>query len=80
MRSVKIGRGVRQGCCLLPIIFNFYSEDLTKEALEEFGNFKIGQVTRTVIDADDLALLATEEMVLQGMTDRLKLEDAMEWK
>jgi hypothetical protein len=24
-RSVKIGRGVRQGCCLLPILFNFYS-------------------------------------------------------
>jgi hypothetical protein len=29
---------------------------------------------------DDIVLLAREETVLQGMTDRLKLEDAMEWK
>jgi hypothetical protein len=30
--------------------------------------------------ADDLVLLAFKEMVLLGMTDRLKLEDAMEGK
>ena len=33
-RSVQIGRGVRQGCCLSPIPFNWYSECLTKEALD----------------------------------------------
>ena len=33
-RSVKIGRGVTQGCCLSPILFNLYSESPTKEALE----------------------------------------------
>jgi hypothetical protein len=33
-RSVKIGRRVRQGCCLSPILFNLYSESPTKEALE----------------------------------------------
>ena len=27
-RSVKIGRGVRQGCCLSPIMFNLYSESM----------------------------------------------------
>ena len=40
-RSVKIGRGVRQGCCLSPVLFNLYSECLTKEALEGLGDFKI---------------------------------------
>jgi hypothetical protein len=64
-RSVKIGRGVRQGCCLSPILFNLYSEYLTKEALEVFGDFKIGgQVIRIVKYADDLVLLAREEKVL----------------
>jgi hypothetical protein len=59
---VKIGRGVRQGCCLSPILFNLYTEYLTKAALEGFGGFKIGgQVIRTVKYADDLVLLAKEE-------------------
>jgi len=42
-RIVKIGREVRQGCYMSPIPFNFYSEYLNKEALEGFGDFKIGR-------------------------------------
>jgi hypothetical protein len=64
-RNVKIGRGVRQGCCFSPILYNLYSEYLTKEPLEGFGGFKIGQVIRTVKYADGLVLLA------RGMVDRL---------
>jgi hypothetical protein len=41
-RSVKIGRGVRQVCCLSPVLFKLHSECLTKEAMEGFGDFKIG--------------------------------------
>jgi hypothetical protein len=40
-RIVKTGRGFRQGCCLSPILFNFYSEYLIKEAVEGFEDFKI---------------------------------------
>jgi hypothetical protein len=68
---VKIGRGVIQGCCLSPILFNLCNECLTKEALEGFGDFKIGgQIIHTVKYADDLVLLAKEEKVLQDMIDR----------
>jgi hypothetical protein len=62
---VKIGRGVRGGC-LSPIVFNFTG------SFEGFGDLKIGgQVIRTVKYADELVLLAKEEMVLQGLTDRV---------
>jgi hypothetical protein len=71
-RRVKIGRRVRQGCCLSPILFNLYSEYLTKEALEGLGDFKIGrQIIHTVKYAVDLVLLAKEEKVLQDMIDKL---------
>jgi len=69
---MKIGRGVREGCCLLPILFKLYSECHTKEALERFGGFKIrGQIFHAVKYADDLVLLAKEEKVLQDMFDKV---------
>jgi hypothetical protein len=71
-RSVKIGRGVRQRCCLPPILFNLYSEFLKKEALEGLEDFKIGgKIIHTVKYADDLVLLAKEGKVLQDMVDKL---------
>ena len=61
-RSVQIGRGVRQGCCLSPVLFNLYSECLTKEALDGLGDFNIrGQIIQTVKYADDLVLTAKEK-------------------
>jgi hypothetical protein len=53
--SFKIGRGVTQGCCLLLITFNWYSEYITKEALEGFGDVG-GQIIRTVKYAHYLVL------------------------
>jgi hypothetical protein len=49
-----------------------YSECLTKEALEGFGDFKIGgQIIYTEKYADDLVLLVKEEKVLQDMIDKV---------
>jgi len=71
-RSVQIGRGVRQGCCLSPLLFNLYSECCTQEALNGLGDFNIGgQIIQTVKYADDFVLMAKEETVLQGMINKL---------
>jgi hypothetical protein len=57
---------------LSPILFYWCSECLAKEALEEFGDLKIGgQIINTVKYAGDLVLLAKGEMVLQDMIDKL---------
>jgi DNA-directed RNA polymerase subunit RPC12/RpoP len=43
-KIVNFGTGVQEGCSLLQILLNIYSEYLTKEALGGFGDFQIGQV------------------------------------
>jgi hypothetical protein len=49
-----------------------YSEYLTKEALEKFGEFKMEEkVIWTAKYADDLVPLAKEKTVLLRMIDRL---------
>jgi hypothetical protein len=57
---------------LLRILFNLYSEYLTKDAFEGFGVFKLGgQAFCSVKCADDLVQLTEEETVLQGTIDKL---------
>jgi hypothetical protein len=57
---------------LSPTLFKLYSEYLINEALEGFGDFKIGgQIIHTVKYADGLVLLAKKEKVLQDMIDKL---------
>jgi hypothetical protein len=49
-----------------------YSECLSKEALEGFGDFRVGgQIIHTLKYTDNLVLLAKEEKVLQDMIDKL---------
>jgi hypothetical protein len=51
---------------------NVQGEFLTEEALEGFGDFKIGgQIIQTVKYADDLVLLDKEEKMTQDMIDKL---------
>ena len=71
LRSVKTGRRVKPGCCLSPILFNLYSEYLTKRSLEELGDLRTGgQVVGPVKYANN-GQLAKHETVIQGMIDRL---------
>ena len=56
---MQIGRRVRQGCCLSPILFNLCSKGLTTEAVDGLADFNIGgQIVQTVKYSDDLILMA----------------------
>jgi len=57
---------------LSPILFNLYSECLSKEALEGFVDFKVKEkIIHSVRIADELVLPAKEEKVLQDMVEKL---------
>jgi hypothetical protein len=69
---VTTGRGIRQGYCLSATVFQWYSKYLTNEALEGFGDLKIGgQVILTVKYANDLLLMAMAETVMVCMIDTM---------
>jgi len=54
------------------MLFNLYSEYLTKESLVGFGYFKRrGEAIRNVKYTEDLLLLAKKGTVLWGVIDRL---------
>ena len=59
-----IGRGVRQGCLLSPLLFNIYAEAMMKEAMEEVeeGVRMGGHRIQAVRFADDQAMTATQLM------------------
>lgn len=70
--EIKIGRGVRQGCCMSPTLFNLYAEVIMNEALDDTRGIVIGgEQIKSIKYADDQAVMAQTEEELQIMLERI---------
>jgi Reverse transcriptase (RNA-dependent DNA polymerase). len=63
---MEIVGGVREGCCMSPILFNLYGKYLMMGALAEIQDFKIGgRIISKLRFADDTAITANTQEELQ---------------
>ena len=74
---IQIGKGVHQGCILLPCLFNFYAEYIMRNA--RLNEAQIGSKTdgRNINDlryADNTTLMAESEEELKSLLMKVKEE------
>src|SRR5438132_7472615 len=69
----EIGRGVRQGCSLSPLLFNIYAEAVMVEVMEgiEEGIKVGGKLIKDVSFTDDQGMIAKSEAGPQKIMDGL---------
>ena len=72
--NIDIGKGVRQGCILPPLLFNIYEENIMREALEEWesGISIGGRMVTNLRYADDTTLLAGTKEDLVELVERVR--------
>ena len=67
---VPLKKGVRQGCILSPLLFNMYTEELTRRIRKEGLGVMIGEnPLGTLLYADDVVLIAEEREDMQKLLD-----------
>ena len=73
MSACQIGRGVRQGCSLSPLLFIIYDKAMVREAREnDEHRIKVGQeVTSMIRYADDKAVIPSSKKNLQKLMDSI---------
>ena len=74
---IQIGKGVYQGCILLPCLFNFYEEYIMLNAKLDNSQARIKIARRNVSNfkyADDTTLTAESEEKLESLLMRVKEE------
>ena len=73
-KGVKLGRGVRQGCCLSPTLFNIYLESMIREFCDGRKGVRIGgKRIECIRFADDMALLAENQRDLGIMMRKVEI-------
>ena len=72
--NIDIGKGVRQGCILSPLLCNIYAENIMREALEEWerGISIGGRMVTNLRYADDTTLLAGTKEDLVELVGRVR--------
>jgi hypothetical protein len=70
-----IGRGVRQGCSLSPLLYIIYDEAMMREATDEMNRgIKVGgHMINSIRYADDKAIVANSERGLQELIDSINM-------
>ena len=73
----QIGKGVRQGCILLPCLFNFYAEYLMRNAGLEETQARVKMAGRNINNlryANDTTLMAESEEEQKSLLMKVKEE------